>query len=113
MLFENCSECGRVFQKTGRNMCQPCSKRVDKEIMDCKEYMWHNPNITTEELSRAINVKISTIYQMIKDGLITKSYPNLMYPCESCAVPIHKNRLCFQCIENLNALGNQLRQSLH
>jgi hypothetical protein len=109
MWVENCPECGRVYQKTGRNMCQSCSKRMDKEIRDCKEYMWHNPNITTEELSRAINVNVSAIYQMIKDGLIVKSYPNLTYPCESCAVPIHRNRLCVQCLENMNALGNQLR----
>jgi predicted transcriptional regulator len=113
MLVENCPECGRVYQKNSRKMCQSCSKRVDEEIMDCKEYMWHNPKITTEELSRAINVNISTIYQIIKDGLIAKNYPNLTYPCESCAVQIHKNRLCTQCLENMNALSNQLRQSLH
>ncbi|SEC65066.1 hypothetical protein SAMN05443246_4852 [Paenibacillus sp. GP183] len=113
MLVENCPECGRLYQKTSRNMCQSCSKRVDKEILDCKEYMWHHPNITTEELSRAINVDVLAIYQMIKDGILAKSYPNLTYLCESCGVPIHKNRLCIQCLEKMNALGNKLRQSLH
>jgi hypothetical protein len=86
---------------------------VDKEIMDCKEHMWHNPNISTEELAMVMNVKVSAIHQMIKDGLIAKSYPNLMYPCESCSVPIRKNRLCAQCLENMNAIGDHLRQSLH
>jgi predicted transcriptional regulator len=112
MLFENCPECGRVYQKNSRNMCQACSKRVDKEVMDCKEYMWHNPKITTEELSRAINLNISRVYQIIKDGLIAKNYSNLTYPCESCGTQILKNRLCVPCLDNMNTLTNQLRQSL-
>jgi predicted transcriptional regulator len=110
MLVENCTKCGRIYQKNNKNMCQSCSNRAVKELMDCKEFMWQNPNITTEELSEATNVNISTIYQMIKEGLIAKVYPNLTYPCESCAEPIHKNRLCEPCIENMKALSKQLNK---
>jgi hypothetical protein len=110
LLVENCPECGRVYQKNSKNMCQNCSNRVVKEVMDCKEYMWHNPATATEELAAAIGINISTIHQMIKDGLFAKSYTNLTYPCESCAEPIHKNRLCVPCLEKMKTLSKQLRQ---
>jgi predicted amidophosphoribosyltransferase len=110
MLVENCPKCGRVYQKNNKNMCQSCSNRLVKELMDCKEFMWQNPTTTTEELSEATNVNISTIYQMIKDGLFAKNYASLTYPCESCAEPIRKNRLCAPCLEKMKTLSKQLTQ---
>jgi hypothetical protein len=93
----NCPNCGAVYSINLRNMCMDCSSESDDQLNRCTKYLWKNPKSTTEEVSLALNIETSIIIKFIKKGAISKVFPNLAYPCDSCAAPITDNRLCGKC----------------
>jgi hypothetical protein len=104
----NCPNCGVVYQKNFRDMCTSCSSQLDDALNICTKYLWKHPKSTTEELSLAINVDVSQIIKFIKQGVISKNFSNLTYPCESCASPIANNRLCTKCNGSFREVAHEL-----
>jgi hypothetical protein len=104
----NCPTCGIVYQKNFRDMCTSCSSQLDDALNLCTKYLWRHPKSTTEELSLAVNVDVSQIIKFIKQGVISNSFSNLTYPCESCTSPIANNRLCMKCNGSFRELAQQL-----
>jgi hypothetical protein len=85
-----------------------CSSESDDHLNRCTKYLWKNPKSTTEEVSLALNIESSIIIKFIKKGDISKVFPNLTYPCDSCASPINDNRLCGKCSATFRGLANQI-----
>jgi hypothetical protein len=104
----NCPNCGVVYQINFRNMCMDCRSVADDQLNRCTKYLWENPKSTTEEVSLALNIETSIIIKLIKKGAISKVFPNLAYPCDSCASPILDNRLCGKCLGKFRGLAQQL-----
>jgi hypothetical protein len=104
----NCPNCGAVYSINLRNMCMDCSSESDDQLNRCTKYLWKNPKSTTEEISLALDIETSIIIKFIKKGAISKVFPNLTYPCDSCASPITDNRLCGKCSGSFRGLAQQL-----
>jgi hypothetical protein len=104
----NCPRCGSIYQKNLRDMCISCSSQIDNDINQCLKYLWKFPKTPTEELGQAMNIEASLIIQFIKQGLFSKSFKNLTYPCDSCASPIRDNRLCSKCLGSFRDLAHQI-----
>jgi hypothetical protein len=104
----NCPICGDVFQKNFRNMCMKCSSESDDKLNRCIKYLYRNSKSTTDEVSAALDIDTSTIIKFIKKGLIPKAFPNLTYPCDSCASPIKSDRLCGKCLTAFRGLAKEL-----
>lgn len=105
----NCPTCGDVFQKNFRDMCMKCSTKLDDQLNRCIKYLWKNPKSTTDELSAALDIDTSILIKFIKKGAFSKVFPNLKYPCDSCASPITDNRLCSKCMGAFRNLAQQFK----
>jgi predicted amidophosphoribosyltransferase len=105
----NCPNCGSVYQKNFRNMCTSCSTKLDVDINSCIKFLWKNPKTTTEELSETTHIDMSLIIKFIKQGIFSKSFKNLTYPCESCKSHIRENRLCFTCTSSIKKIAQEIK----
>ncbi|ANF97327.1 hypothetical protein AR543_15840 [Paenibacillus bovis] len=97
LMVDYCPRCGTVYQKNFRKMCNGCSNELDSTIKRCMDHLWRYPNSTTEELSQAADVEITELYQFIKEGKFSFTYPKLTFPCECCRQPIRQGRICSSC----------------
>ncbi len=97
LLVDYCPKCGTIFQKNLRNLCVPCSTKMDSDLNLCLDRLWMRPNITSKELSEVTGVSLNELYTFIKSGRLSSSYRNLTYPCESCGSETRSGRLCFSC----------------
>ncbi|MCP3772527.1 flagellar protein [Paenibacillus sp. MZ04-78.2] len=94
----NCPNCGKVFQKNLRNLCQDCIDQVHGDFDRCEAYLRGNRKATTEELSRATGVSAKRIAEFIvSNRLPVAYYSGLTYPCNSCGSPIKQHHLCNSC----------------
>lgn len=104
----NCKNCGAVYTINFRNMCSNCSAESDDHLNRVTKYLWKNPKSSTEEVSIALDIEASIIITFIKKGMVSKVFPNLTYPCDSCARPITDNRLCSKCSGTFRGLAQQI-----
>lgn len=104
----NCPNCGVVYQKNFRNMCMDCSTVSDDYLNRCTKYLWKNPKSTTEQVSLALDIEAAIIIKFIKKGAISKVFPNLTYPCDSCGSPIKDHRLCGNCTGSFKDLAQTI-----
>lgn len=94
----NCPQCGKVFQKNLRNLCQECIRELDNGLNKCIGFLRDTWKATTTELSKHTGVSEQQIVTFIKENRIPiGGYPNLTYPCNSCSVPIRQHHLCTNC----------------
>lgn len=98
MALTNCKECGRLFNRTVRDICPVCVKKEDEDFLKVSNYLRENRGASPQEVHEATEVEISTIYRFIREGrLIASNFPNMTYPCERCGIPIQVGRFCQTC----------------
>ncbi|TMV47328.1 flagellar protein [Paenibacillus mesophilus] len=112
LKVDHCPGCGSIYQKNFRNMCSTCSMKMDRDLADCIDHLWKFPNVTTDELSEATQISVTSIYKFIKEGKIAKTYGRLTYPCECCGVSIRSNRLCGDCSQTFKEAAKQIKATL-
>ncbi|MCZ8520607.1 MULTISPECIES: flagellar protein [Paenibacillus] len=94
----NCPQCGQVYQKNIRELCQDCCRSLDTELSRCEAFLRGNRKATTEELLAGTGVPLKRITAFLKENrLHLASYPALTYPCNSCQAPIRQHHLCCTC----------------
>lgn len=106
---DHCPSCGSVYRKNFRNLCSDCSVNLDSYLNRCLDYLWKYPDAATDELSRAANVPVASIYKWIKEGRISRYYSKLTYPCECCGAQVRERRLCVSCSGPLQEIARQLQ----
>ncbi|MDQ0254525.1 flagellar operon protein (TIGR03826 family) [Evansella vedderi] len=105
----NCPNCGKLFVKALRSVCNDCAKEVEEKYNKVYQFIRKRENrrATIDEVTEGTDVEQSLIIQFIREGRIHLSqFPNLGYPCEKCGVMIREQRLCHSCAKDL-------RQGLH
>lgn len=111
LMVANCPRCGKVFQKNIRNLCTACSGELDSALTQCLGFLQKNRKSTCEQVSAETGVPSEQIIVWIKEGkMLLSDYPNLNYPCSSCAKPIRQHKLCPDCLMRLNKDIRELKE---
>ncbi|OBR63562.1 flagellar protein [Paenibacillus oryzae] len=98
MSLENCPRCGRLFNRSFRDVCPVCIRDIDKEYQLCADYLRENKGAIISELSEMTGVSIKQITKFVREGRISiLNAPNMSYPCESCGTLIRESNLCEGC----------------
>lgn len=110
--LENCSICGRLFNKSYSDHCLDCYKDIEQQFKLVADFLKveQNHGATIAEVSEAVEVSKRRIKEFIRDGrLYAADYPNLGYPCSHCGKVIKKQNLCTECA---NKFSTELHKSL-
>lgn len=109
----NCPRCGRLFAKQYYDVCNHCTKEIEAQYEQCKEYLREHSGATITQLSDETGVSIKQITKFIREGRISlKDAPNMSYPCESCGVLIREHHLCGECRKRLTKQVQRVTEDL-
>ncbi|WP_096202422.1 TIGR03826 family flagellar region protein [Bacillus sp. FJAT-45350] len=103
--LENCPQCGGLFIKAFRNICEKCQKELDANFEKVYGFIRKKENrmASMEEVCSKTEVPEEQIYRFIKEGRLKLShFPNLGYPCDSCGTMIREGRLCSSCQQQIS-----------
>ena len=93
-----CSECGQIYQKNLRGLCQQCALESDQQLRAIDRYMAYHPSADTDKVAAHVGIAPSRIRGWLRQGkLRNDSYPNLCDVCDLCEEPIHSGKLCHSC----------------
>lgn len=113
MNLDNCPRCGKLFAKGIRDVCNACTREIDKEYELCAEYLRKNRGAIITEVSDETGVSIRQITKFIREGRISMmNAPNMSYPCESCGTLIREHQLCDRCRNRLSKDAQQLNADI-
>lgn len=93
---KNCPKCGNIFIDTGHKLCPDCYKEFQNKALEICAYMRDNPSATTKEIMEALEVDISVIRRMAREGYFENE--TVSYPCKKCGAPIFIGSLCSKCL---------------
>ncbi|WP_223642436.1 TIGR03826 family flagellar region protein [Planococcus sp. 4-30] len=112
--LENCSICGRLFNKSYSDYCLDCYKDIEQQFKLVAEFLKaeENRRATIAEVSEAVDVSKKRIKEFIRDGrLYAADYPNLGYPCSQCGKVIKRDSLCTECATKFSTELNKSLQA--
>lgn len=98
--LSNCPNCGKVYVKALRSVCDACAREVEKKFDTVYRFIRKRENRTAsmEEVHEGTEVEKNLIVQFIREGrLQITQFPNLRYPCEKCGEPVREGRICGKC----------------
>ncbi|MFS0727155.1 hypothetical protein [Paenibacillus sp. 1P07SE] len=94
----HCTECGEIYQKNLRGLCQRCAMELDRQMLSVERYMARYPAADTEAAAAHAGILPSRIRGWLRSGkLRNDSYPNLCDACDLCGAPVHAGHLCHGC----------------
>ncbi|WP_261131796.1 TIGR03826 family flagellar region protein [Bacillus sp. Marseille-Q3570] len=105
----NCPQCGRIFAKSFRQVCDACYKEEEKMFELVYKFIRKKANREASlwEVHEATGVPEKTIIRFVKEGRIrAHQLPNLAYPCERCGKNIQDGRICGDC-------NDRMKKDLH
>ncbi|WP_026104949.1 TIGR03826 family flagellar region protein [Halalkalibacterium ligniniphilum] len=110
----NCPNCGTLFVKALRPLCNNCHKEREESYNQVYQYMRKKENRMAglQEVHEFTGVPIKLIQEFIREGrLHTSSFPNLGYPCQSCGALIQQGKICQSCKDNIETgLKQEVRE---
>lgn len=99
-----CRMCGRLFEyrNIGYGLCPPCTEVDNYTFQRVKEYLHEHGTATAQEVSAAVDVSETTIYQYLRDGRVEIPENSPIYiKCEMCRTDIRYGRYCQECANKL------------
>lgn len=123
MELKVCKNCRRLFKYIyGPELCQDCINLASEEKNDnmnkqettlirtivkedkskyeqVKDYIMANPNATVAQISEAIDIPPTKIFEWIKDDRLefSENSEYAWFTCEKCGTKIKSGRLCNRC----------------
>ncbi|GAA0484877.1 membrane protein [Salinibacillus aidingensis] len=100
----NCPNCGALFVKGARSVCDQCYKEEEAAFEKVYSYIRKKENrrATLSEVAEATGVEERLIMKFVKERrLHTSQFPNLAYDCERCGNPIQEGKICGNCRDEL------------
>ncbi|WP_416147316.1 TIGR03826 family flagellar region protein [Salipaludibacillus sp. HK11] len=104
--LENCPNCGRLFVRALRPVCDHCAREVEEKFQLVYTFIRKRENrrANMEEVMEATEVDQQLITQFIREGRLHLSqFPNLTYGCEKCGGQIREGRICGDCRNEINS----------
>jgi flagellar operon protein (TIGR03826 family) len=102
----NCPKCGQIFVKALRSICQNCYNEQENNFEIVSKFIRRKENRASsiQDIHEKTEVPSEQIYQFVREGrLLISRFPNLEYPCESCAKMIQEGRICAACNTNIKS----------
>lgn len=102
--LDNCQECGKLFVRALRPICQDCYNNEEEKFQIVYNFMKKRVNreATIPEIVEGTGVEEILIIKFVKEKrLRANQFPNLTYPCERCEEPIADGKLCDKCSKQL------------
>lgn len=106
--LDNCLQCGKLFVRALRPICQDCYNIEEEKFQLVYNFMKKRVNreATIPEIVEGTGVEETLIIKFVKEKrLRTSQFPNLTYPCERCGAEIVDGTICDQCS---NEIANEL-----
>lgn len=100
----NCPKCGKLFTRSGKNICPACYEKTEAECQKCIDFLKKKENRMANilEVSEGTGVSVSKIKMFIREGRLSLAdNPNLGIPCEKCGKLIKQGMLCESCAGKL------------
>ena len=102
MKITNCKRCGKLFQKTTRDICVDCVKEEGQILETIRVYLRNNPSSSLAEVSHATDISMEVISDLIYVGMLRLvDFPNMAVECQGCGTPTQEGRYCSKCQEEL------------
>lgn len=102
--LDNCQECGNLFVRAIRPICQDCYNKEEEKFQMVYNFMKKRVNreATIPEIVEGTGVEQLLIIKFVKEKrLRANQFPNLTYPCERCGEQIADGKLCEKCSNQL------------
>ncbi|GEL07636.1 TIGR03826 family flagellar region protein [Salisediminibacterium halotolerans] len=103
--LSNCPECGKLFVKAMRPVCEECARKREEQFELVSGYMRKRENrqASLEDVHAHTGVDKDVIIQFLREGRLRLSqFPNLAFPCEKCGADIREGRICAACRKEIN-----------
>lgn len=111
MALVNCKECGRLFNRSIKDICPACVKHDEDDFFKVSGFLRDHRGASPQEVHEATEVPMDKIYRFIREGrLIAANFPSMTYPCERCGTPIQIGRFCRTCTDELK---HQFDRAIH
>ncbi|SDN02272.1 flagellar operon protein TIGR03826 [Fictibacillus solisalsi] len=98
--LKNCPNCGNLFVKHLRVLCDTCYKKEEAMFEKVASYIRKKENrqATLHEVQESTGVPEAKITSFIRQGRIQVAHlPHFYYECEMCEQLINEGRLCQSC----------------
>lgn len=108
MALANCSQCGKLFNKTYYDQCPACREQVEQDFETVYRFLRvHGPShIDTIHAETGVDKKriMKFLAEDRFEGITVK------YKCESCGEAITSGRLCDKCAQEINSQVTRITQ---
>lgn len=68
MTYEICNRCGKMFSKNGKEYCEDCFEKIEKEYDLILEHIRKYPDATVLEIISETRVSLKTISCLVREG---------------------------------------------
>lgn len=96
----NCSDCGKLYVRTIRDICPDCHAHIEKQYEAVHQYLrkQENRRANMTQVSEDTGVSVRQISKFIIQNRISLAdFPNMGYPCQSCGGMSKDGTLCKAC----------------
>lgn len=102
-MLENCNQCGQLFIKSKKNICNKCQGENRKQLALVNSYLKKIPDISINELNRITKLSPDAITRLVSEQMDSKQTCTEIN-CKICGklIPGNSRRLvCSNCLSQL------------
>lgn len=107
-MLVNCTQCGILFQKRLRDICDKCLESERLLIQSIEHYVEQNKNVFVPitHISEGTGIDISKITELYKKGRLSEIASRLSVKCSICNIEIRgltkKGLFCVKCYDQFS-----------
>jgi len=96
--LDNCTVCGRVFNRTMRDVCPACWEAEQSLVDRVHDFLLRSPKATAADVVREIEVSEAELVRLLRRGrLVGHEQLASLMRCERCSSPVDRGTLCASC----------------
>lgn len=105
MPVQNCAACGKIFNRTLRDVCPACWEAEQLSVDAVAALLHQDPDLAPGEVMRRLDIPEDRLVKLLKRGRLL-GYPQLaaILKCERCGAPADRGPFCASCKAIASAL---------